>query len=86
MAHWSSLPQGAMGPVPCLLQDGGVRELSFFFSLAVPLRAAGMQRVWRRGGVSHQDFWEKDLGNFGQKLKWESSSEKLGVVCMGSGL
>ena len=45
-----------------------------------------MQRVWRRGGVSHQDFWEKDLGNFGQKLKWESSSEKLGVVCMGSGL
>ena len=86
MAHWSSLSQGAMGPVPCLLQDGGVRELSFFFPCCAFKSCRNAKRVWRRGGVSHQDFWEKDLGNFGQKLKWESSSEKLGVVCMGSGL
>ena len=49
VAHWSSLPQGVMGPVPCLLEDRRVRELSFF-SLAVPLRAAGMQRE-SGGGV-----------------------------------
>lgn len=55
------------GPSAQAAQRPGISELSFF--LAVPLRTAGMQRVWRRGGVSQRDFRGKGSRESGPETK-----------------
>ena len=60
--------------------------ISELFFLAVPLRAAGMQRVSGGGVGSPNRTSGKGSWEFLPETKLSSNSEKLGVVCVRSGL